>query len=629
MTHTYAVRIPLSANANPAPTPRLFRMQEQGFQVSQPYQGIDAACSGTAGCLQNPDWAVVGLAFLQDRVAVLSRLGQSKDGFVSQTDLELMLALRTAGGPDFVQDIAGSFSLVFVDKRTGTFEACRDHLGIYPFYYTVHDGALTCASDLRACLHLSGTDLAVDPLRIADFIHGEDIDVDRTAFHSVSRLPPAHRLSNGPDGVKARPYWTLKMPPRYSGDDGPAKVHEALAEATMACVGADEKVGAMLSGGLDSSALVALAARDKARPLPTLSFVYGRDKAYDETPYIDAMNAKFETVPHKIPVEAGVALDDLRPVVEEQMDLFLAPGLPKSRRIYHEAHTLGLETLLDGHGGDEVVSHGFGRLVELAARRHFRHLSREARGAAKVHGVPHIALVASHIARYSGLRPGHPLRRVLMKSARLLSRRSLVSKWSGSAIDLIAPDLRISVDPQTRYAPNPLLKTKADYRRAADITHLHGLTDPLMVQAFEVLHRSATAAGILPRYPFFDHRVVLLCLSLPAEQKLRDGRSRWSLREAMKGVLPDRIRMRVDKAEFGSEVKETILAFYRDAQTDRFGPLAEFVDIASAERLCEQVTSGAVTDVDALRALWRLAVLLHWVSAFENWRDAQATGKLI
>ncbi|MDW3223638.1 MAG: asparagine synthase-related protein [Paracoccaceae bacterium] len=629
MMHSFSVRIPLAGTEKaPLIEPiRLSRMRDQGWNVSQPVAGVDVAVSGVASLCETAEWMAIGLAFLEDRASEQQRLGLSAlDG---KSDLEFFLHLRATLGSEFVRDIAGSFSVVFIHRKTGTFEAYRDHFGLYPFYHTLSDGALTCASDLRACLHLSGREIIADPVRVADFIHGDDIDVDRTAFKDVSRLPPAHQLVPGPEGVSAQRYWkfeTLIKP--YSGPDAPAELRTALKNATVASMKVNGPVGAMLSGGLDSTSLVGLAAAETT-DLQTLSFVYGQDKAYDETRYIDAANKAFKTVPHKIPIAAGTALDALGPVVEEQMDLFLAPGLPKSRQIYAEAHALGLNGLIDGHGGDEAISHGYGRLVELAHARRFSALLREARGAARVHGVPLIALVAGHIAQYGGLRPRHPLRRLLMKAARVLTRRSLVSNWSENADSLIAADLRSSVDARTRYARNPILKSESDFQQAAQITHLESLTTPLIVQSFEVLHRSATAAGVLPRYPFLDRRVTSLCLSLPADQKLRDGRSRWVLREAMLGVLPDGIRLRVDKAEFGNELKDTVIAFFKDADANCFVTLAPFIDVASADHLRERVVSGAVTDVAAIRALWRLAVLIHWIEALKRWRDAQVEGMLI
>lgn len=631
MMHSFVLRIPLagSASAPPVEPARLARLQDQGWRLTQPMAGVDGATTGDAGYCEAADWGACGLAFLQDRDGVTHQLDMSPQQAAEKSDLELLLDLRLAKGQEFIHTVYGSFSLVFIHKETGRFEAYRDHLGVYPLYYTVSDGAVTCASDLRACLHLSGVALSADAVRIADFIKGDEVDFDKTAFDAVLRLPPAHQLEPVNQTVSPRRYWKLEIPQETVSTDCAEQLRDALQAATLACMRPEGSVGAMLSGGLDSSALAGLAAKQSGAPVQTVSFVYGADKAYDETRYIDAANETFGSIPHKIAIAGAPPLDDLATVLDEQMDLFLAPGLPKARQIYPHARALGLSAVIDGHGGDEVISHGYGRLVELATHRKFSLLYREARGAAKVHSLPFLALFSSHIAHYSGMGPRNPLRRLFLKLARYQTKRSSISGWSGTPISLITSDLQERIAATERYAPDPLLKTKVDFNRAESLTHLKALNAPLMAQAFEVFHRSATAAEVLPRYPFFDRRVISLCLAFPAEMKLRDGRSRWILREAMRDILPESIRTRADKAEFGDEIFDVVRDFYSDKEISFFEPMSDFVSVDAAEQLRKQVIVREVTDVAAIRALWRLAVLSYWIKGLKGWCDAQVKGILI
>lgn len=631
MTHAFAVRTAPAGAAGGAPvTPqRLERLRDRGWRLDRPHPGCDVAVIGQAGFSRSPARDAAGLVFLADRAAVAARLERAPEAVAGLSDLELLLALRDREGADFTRDLAGAFSVVFLDRLNGAVEAWRDGFGIYPLYYTLEGGALTCASDIRAGLHLSGMALRADARRIADFIHGADVDLDRTVFEGLNRLPPAQRLDWNGNGVEVQRYWQVELPAARPAEGAPAALRAALDTAVAACLRPGETTGAMLSGGLDSSALAGLAARHAEAPLPTLSFVYGAEKTYDETPYIEAANAAFGTQGHAIPVGDPPKLGAMGPLIEEQMDLFLAPGLQKSRRIYAEARALGCDVLIDGHGGDEVISHGYGRLVELAGAWRFRALWREARGAARVHGVPFAALYAGHVAQYAGLARRNPLRRALLKFARTRTRRAAMSGWSEGPDSLIAPDIAVQIDPAARYRPAPAFATPAEIARAEGIAHLRALTDPVMVQSFEVLHRSATAAGLLPRYPFFDARVVSLCLALPSDTKLKDGQSRWILRDAMRGLLPETIRLRADKAEFGEEVRRSVREFYEGQDASIFAPLGDYVDAVAAERLRVAVISGAQNDVAAVRALWRLAVLIHWATAFEGWRAAQTTGSLI
>ena len=483
-------------------------------------------------------------------------------------------------------------------------------------------------------LHLSGARLSPDATRIADFIRGEEIARDLTVFAGLSRLPAAHRLdASGVESSIAR-YWQVSLPPPEPAEDAPARLRAALKAATEARVTAE--TGAMLSGGLDSSTLAGLAA-ETARgqgfaPLRTLSFVYGADKPYDESRYIDTANAAFGSEGHAITITSGPDLGTIAPLIEEQMDLFLAPGLQNSRRIYAEARGLGLSSLLNGHGGDEVISHGYARLVELAAHRAWGRLFVEARGAARTSGMPFWAVYLSHIAEFGGLRRRSFLRRVLARLSRMFSGKSLLSGNPRMTIEMIAPQLRAEIEAETRYAKRPSFTTPEEFRKAARLKHLEEIAQPISESAFEALHRSATAAGVLPLYPFYDLRVVELCLALPSETKLRNGQTRWVLREAMRGLLPESIRTRQDKAIFSAEMVGSVQRFYQSRGPEPFRPLAAYLDLEQVNRQHAALLAGTLSDhkdLFTLHVLWRLAVLLTWFDACARWQEQQADAGLI
>ncbi len=627
MSHGFAVRIGHQAEL----TARAARMEAAGWQVARPDPGTLLAWRGAGAHHRAGALSFCGLVFLDNRPGLCAALGMAPDAAAGLSDLALLAAAHAARGAAFTELVSGSFAVVIHDHDTGRSTGYRDHLGVYPFWYMPQDGALCAGSDLRAVLHLSGAALQPDAIRIADFIRGDEIDRDRTAFAGLARLPAAHHLSADSGGVSVARYWELTLPPLQPAEGAPARLRAVLDLATAART--IPGTGAMLSGGLDSTTLVGLAAQTAhaqgSAALRTLSFVYGADKAYDESTYIDEANAAFGTQGHAITVTAAPDLNALGPLIEEQMDLFLAPGLQKSRRIYAEARDLGLSALIDGHGGDEVISHGYARMVELAASRSWGKLWGASRAVARLHGTSLSLLYFGHIVRYGGLPRRSLLRRVMARIVRWQAAAPTGGDPGLVGAHLIAPDLRARIDADSRYAPVDPLATAQDIHDVARSANLRDVTNPLIERAFEVLHGSATAAGVLPLYPFYDRRVVALCLALPAETRLRDGQTRWVLREATRGLLPERIRTRHDKADFSAEITAAIWQFYQARGADPFHALAAFLYPDRAEALLREILAGTVTEPYALKLMWRLAVLLNWSDALVRWQSQQAEGRLI
>ncbi|MEM9581174.1 MAG: asparagine synthase-related protein, partial [Pseudomonadota bacterium] len=460
----YAIRIALGSDRTDT-TDALDRMAAQGWRVTSPAPGIELATKGAGGLCRVGDLIVAGMAFL-DEGTPAAETATSED---ASADLAHAAHLRADQGPCFVEALSGSFALVVVDLATGVIEGYRDHLGVYPFLYTVQDGVLTCASDPRSVLHLSGAPIAPEPTRIADFLAGDEVDAELTAFAGLRRLPSAHHLRMDSAGLEITRYWRLDPPAPSPVPDAARKVHNRLQAATRARLRGDAPTGAMLSGGLDSSSLACLAALQRQErqepPLQTLSFVYP-GKPYDESTYIEAVTEAHHVAPHLMEITAPPDVGILRVILEEQMDFFNAPGLMKSRRIYHEASALGLGYILDGHGGDEVISMGYNRPLELAARRRWWALLMTLRVVSPATGLGFWGAYFAYIARYGGLSERSLVRRILMRIvSRIFSGERRLTRFR-PASDLVDPALRAELDAETRYAPPPQLTERADQLNA-------------------------------------------------------------------------------------------------------------------------------------------------------------------
>lgn len=613
------------------------RLETKGWQLQEYGRPNILATIGAADHLVLDGVFFAGLTWVNNRSELRQKLNVNFDEAV--TDLALLARLWLDKGGKFPKDVSGAFSFIVFDPRHNEVAIYRDHFGIVPLYYCQQPGQLTCGTDLRAVLHLSGLPVKANTKRLADFIVGEEIDREQTAFAELKRLPGAHRLSfdvQAPEEVCVpQRYWALPLPAEIPLKDAPNALRTHLENACLACIDPPGRLGTMLSGGLDSSSLTALVAHalsDQGRPaLPALSFGYP-GRPYDESAYFNELNSHSHTHPELISVSHPPDLAELPSIVDEQMDVFLAYGLQKSRAIYHAGHDCGLTYLVDGHGGDEVISHGYGHLIELATTRRWYALISAARGAASVHGASFGGLYLLLIGRYGGLSKRNLVRRMILRVAHILQRDQKKTSGIFDASVLLASTVTSTnaLDEETRCDSERANNTDAsDPKNREKTEHRKVLQAPLMEHAFEVLHRAACAADILPVYPFYDRQFVEFCLSLPSEAKLRNGTTRWVLREGLKDILPEKIRTRKTKADFNAEFEASVRNHVSSNDAPFYSGTEAFVDIDVARRLEQSIRDTPQSDVAELRAYWRVLVLREWLTALNQWRKLQESGELI
>ena len=291
--------------------------------------------------------------------------------------------------------------------------------------------------------------------------------------------------------------------------------------------------------------------------------------------------------------------------------------------------------LLDGHGGDEVVSHGYGRLRELAAAGRWMNLWREVRGEADIYGASPLKTFALYISHFGpSARILRPLGRTTRYALRRLrrSRRQTDTRpgwgWSG----FINPDLAVRTDVVAR--------SRAQRASLAGCTtererHLAALSGSLRAYSLEVLDKAAAGAGVEARYPFWDKRLAEFCLALPSDAKLSDGWSRMILRQAMEGILPSSVQWRRDKHDFTPLLLRGMLDHHRsmldDILIDNGDVVGGYVDlpavVSAYRRIAERPEAANGYDV---QAVWRTVALALWLRQLRNASlGAAASGDLV
>lgn len=515
-------------------------------------------------------------------------------------------------GEDFIDHVEGDFALAVFDRRQGRLFLVRDRFGVRPLYYVETSKYFAAASELPALLSLPGAADELDEVRIAGAVAGAVLDAASTSYRRVKRLEAAHMMEPLAGGTRRRRYWILAPAERAAGGDIYGELCALLDEATRARMGAEASTGAFLSGGIDSSAIALLAARNAKRPFPTVSLVYDATPDLSERPYIEAVAAN--------PAIAANFVDggDINPfhhiahAVHEQGEAFLAPGMGVVRTLYESAGALGLSIMLDGHGGDEVISQGFGRLNDLRRARKWLALWSELRAPALIYGKSRAKLFLHHLQYES------PMVRRLTRAKRKL--------WQALGLETALPPsalARQTLVNSTLAKRAHLEERLAVVQPSPDISepeaHLWELSSPVQSYALETLDHVAFAQGVEPRFPFWDRDVVQFCLSLPGEAKLKNGWPRWALRQGAAGLMPDAIRWRRSKLDFTPHLISGILRYNQDALNDlvhdRAG-LDGFINMDVLRRAIVNLqTLGARTPGRDVQSICRAQALAVWLSA--------------
>lgn len=512
-------------------------------------------------------------------------------------------------GDECAVHLLGDFAFILWDQRAERLLCARDAFGVRPLYYYLADRLFAAASTIGAVIALPAVGPELDEAAMADFVAGIVTSTTTTHYAQVRRLPPAHILVAERGGVRTSRYWRAEDAPDVSASEVVDRFRDIFLDSVRSRGAGGSGGGVMLSGGLDSSSIAAVAAREQRaskRSLPTLSLTFDPVSGWNEGPFIDAVVAQGGLDPIFIDSRDHDPVANLAEMLDEQEGPFLGYNASVSRQLYHVARANGLTTLLDGHGGDEVVSHGIGRLNELARAGRWWTMAREAAGVAAINRVPLGTVLAPYASH----------NRVVRAVRSRWTRRAGAGGQEGSGgLDLVADDLERRTDLAGRARTVQLPRRARDSERDE---HLATLASPLQPYALESLDRASAAAGITVAYPFYDRRLVELCVGAPSQTKLSGGLPRLLLRDAMKEILPESVRLRRDKFNFAGELASGLLrhreAIERMIARDENG-IGRFVNRKAASSALDRlVDGGQSTDGTELFKVWRTLALGFWLS---------------
>jgi asparagine synthase (glutamine-hydrolysing) len=558
---------------------------------------------------------VVADARLDDRDDLVRALGLPRD--VAPTDATLLLHAWLRWGEGCAERLEGDFAFAIHDPRRAGLFLARDRMGVRPLLVHHVPGRLCVfASSVEAVLAHPQVPETLDEGRIADFLvtQLEGIDKTSTFYREVRRLAPAHWISLGADGARSRRYWSLDkatIPALPQSDAAWADaVTTALERAVANHLCDHESVGCMLSGGLDSSALAAIASQQLAAagrgPLPTFSSINTGDPDCAETRAIRAMLA----LPGFAPTLIDHAdLEAFRPHllqdVENAAEPFDALAVLLAAQ-YRMAARRGVDAVMDGMDGDSLFSPGAGLVRQVRGGR-WREAWRNAHGHQRILGQPGLARWALGQAIRSAALPDR-----LRARAAALRRGSTTRR--NVRTSLIAPEFAHRIDLRARLATlaSHGSHDRGDVRREAAAT----LDSPSVTVALERYHRIAAAHGVQPRHPLTDRRLLELCIHLPDRQRFDRGWSKAVLRRALEGRLPDTVCWRLGKQHLGWDLTRRLRAPGQASLGDRLDAqwslMAPYVDRAKLDRALAAL--GQPGDDEAVQAVLEALALGAWLA---------------
>lgn len=465
----------------------------------------------------------------------------------SPGDAEYILEAYLRRGERCLEELLGDFAFAIWDPRAQKLVCARDRFGVRPFHYHFAPGnRFLFASNVRAIIGDPQVPYALNEGRIADFLvpELEWIDLTSTFFKDVYRLPPAHMIVVTANGVEISEYWTPEPGPtlHYSTDE---EYCEAFLEIFSRAIGErrrgeEDRVGSMLSGGMDSGSIVAV-----ANPISTYSLARVRSAACDESERI------YATLDHLglrgtqlIADDVKDLADDLGDDLDEPFDgefLFL-------RALYDAARRDGCHVVLDGAAGDVVFNEG-NYILRLLRRGRLLRAWRETAGAQAYRQQ------ASVLPAYLRLLRNALLPETIRQLARPARQRRAAQDFVNAS--LISPEFAQRVDIDTRF--ERMAETFSGIRRD-DVAREHMLKiRPNLTAGRERYARIAAAAGVTAADPYTDLRVVQFCAQLPDALRARNGWPKYLLRIAMDGHLPECVRWGRGKPHIGWLYNRTFL----------------------------------------------------------------------
>lgn len=455
-------------------------------------------------------------------------LRQTIDDYPYQTrgDMEAVLAAAHRYGDHFVDHLNGMYALALYDGEAHRLSLVRDRLGVKPLYWAkIKGGGIAFASEIKALFATGLVDGDIDESAVDAYLAHGYVPSPATLFAQVHKLPPAHRLNIDADGaITIECYWRPRADVSLPTDSEEVRRHllDLLDDSVRLQLRSDVAVGALLSGGIDSGLLVALAAHHTAQPLNTFTVSF-EGAAIDEAPLARAVAERYGTNHTELTISADHVGDEIVKLAwfaEEPLnDAALLPNY-----LIEQALGRQVKVALNGTGGDELFA-GYGRYFPLPVERRYLSLP--------------LWLRRAYV---------EPMARIFQP----------MNAWRLSRAEMFGSDRGAYLHAHTTHFPAPMraligntmpgganaqaayfASFRSEAGASIDAAMLYAdIASYLPEDLLTLLDRTSMAVSVEGRVPFLDHRLVEAALSVPDDLRSPDGRQKSMERAMARDLLP-------------------------------------------------------------------------------------------
>ena len=534
--------------------------------------------------------------------------------FRTRTDTEVILHLYEEKGSDCLPDLRGMYAFAIWDKRQRQLFLARDRLGQKPLFYSAGKERFIFASDLKSILQVPGVKREVDPEAIDAFLSLQYIPSPGTIFPDIKKLPPAHYLIWRDGRINIKRYWDLSFreKTRLKESECLEKISELARESTKMRLISDVPLGAFLSGGVDSTLVVGLAAGLTKEPVKTFSIGFP-ERTHNELRYARLAGKRHHTDYREFLVKPEAA-EVLPQLVWHYGEPF---GDSSALPTYYVAKVTSefVKVALNGDGGDESFG-GYARYRAVKLAGYYDRLP---------------PVMRKVLPRWF---PGGPnLPRLLRRAKRFQGALSLpppvrYARWIGifdeeRKRNIYSAGMRARVEPLQGISHLLSAYERADGPDFLDRTFYVDITTYLPGALLVKMDVATMANSLEARAPFLDHKLMEFAATLPSSWKLRGMHTKYILKKALGELLPPEIRRR-PKMGFGVPIgnwfRTDLKQYVRDILLDPRARQRGYFEPKMVERLLSEHFSGYPHEY----RLWALLNLELWHRIFIDRSPSQS-----